>query len=352
MKRDRKPETRKQKRILITRTDRLGDVVLSTAVIRYFRSRYPDAYLAFLVRPYTQDVVRNNPDVDEVIVYDKYDKHKSVLSTIRFAFMIRGKGFDTAIALHPTNRVHMMLFLAGIPDRIGYDRNLGMLLTQRVPHIKQKGDRHESEYNFDLLEKAGYDVSAYDRRPYIFSGESEKSAIEKLFNERGAGERVIAVHAGASCPSKTWQAERFAEACDILASRYGYDIVLIGGDETRGLSSKVLSNMKEKALDLTGVLSVGELAELLRRSHLLVSNDSGPVHIAVAVDTPVVCIFGRSDPGLSPRRWGPLGEHDSVLHKDVGCKVCYAHECVRGFECLRAVTVAEVVEAAGKLLNK
>jgi heptosyltransferase-2 len=103
-------------------------------------------------------------------------------------------------------------------------------------------------------------------------------------------------------------------------------------------------------VNLSGVTTVGDLASILRRSKLFLSNDSGPVHIASAVGTPSVVIFGRKDAGLSPRRWGPTGAKDVALHKDVGCAKCLAHECKIGFKCLEAVTVEEVTAAAEKLL--
>jgi ADP-heptose:LPS heptosyltransferase len=159
------------------------------------------------------------------------------------------------------------------------------------------------------------------------------------------------VHAGASCPSKRWPPQRFAQAADLLSEKYGADIVVVGGKGTEEISRKVISSMKRKAFDVTGKLSLGALAELLLRSRLFVSNDSGPVHVAVAVGTPVVAIFGRKDPGLSPRRWGPLGPRDIVLHKDVGCVKCLAHNCDKGFKCLTAVTVEDVVRAAEKILG-
>jgi len=339
------------KRILITRTDRLGDVVLSTPVIRYMRGKYPGAYIAFMVRPENRDVVANNPHLDEVIIYDKRGSQKSFWNTVRFAFGLRKKRFDTAIALHPTNRVHIILFLAGIPLRIGYDRKMGRLLTRRIPHHKQEGDKHEVDYSFGLLEHAGFDITKADRRPYMETGDKERHMIDSIQKNFGIGDNFIAVHAGASCPSKRWMPERFARAADILSEKYSSDIVLVGGDETVEYSSLTVSRMKHKAVDLTGMLLVGELAELLSRCRLFISNDSGPVHVAVAVRTPVIVIFGRNDPGLSPGRWGPLGEKDIVFHKDVGCRTCQAHKCEKDFACLRAVTVDEVVGAAGNILT-
>ena len=109
---------------------------------------------------------------------------------------------------------------------------------------------------------------------------------------------------------------------------------------------------KKNCVNLSGKTSVADVASVLRRVKLFISNDSGPVHISCAVGTPVIAIFGRSDRGLSPSRWGPTGERDIVLHKDVGCDECLAHNCNKKFKCLEAVTVDEVLAAAAKILGK
>ena len=104
-------------------------------------------------------------------------------------------------------------------------------------------------------------------------------------------------------------------------------------------------------INLSGKTTIGDIASLLKRSRLFVSNDSGPVHIGCAVGTPVIAIFGRSDRGLSPERWAPSGKHDVVMHKSVGCEICYAHNCKTGFKCLDSITASEVLDAAGKILK-
>ncbi|MDP8299027.1 MAG: lipopolysaccharide heptosyltransferase II [Candidatus Tantalella remota] len=334
------------KRILITRTDRLGDVVLSTPVIKHMRKLFPDAYIAFMVQPSNREVVINNPHLDEVIVYDKCRKQKSLWSTVRFALSLKKKNFDTAIALHPTNRVHIMMFAAGIPRRIGYDRKLPWLLTERVAHKKQAGTKHEVDFNLDLLESSGFDISQTERTPYMETSENDKRVIDSVMKDHGLKDNIIAIHAGASCPSKRWAPENFAAVADKLTEKYGSKIVFVGGDETSEFSRAAIAGMRTKATDLTGMLQVGELAELLSRCRGFVSNDSGPVHVAVSVKTPVVAIFGRNDPGLSPRRWGPLGSESAVLHKDPGCGKCLAHNCEKEFACLKAITPEDVLSAA------
>ena len=340
------------RRILITRTDRLGDVVLSTPVIRHMRGLYPEAHIAFMVRPENRGAVINNPDLDEVILYDKRGSHRSLWKTFLFARSLAEKKFDAAIALHPTNRAHMIFFIAGIPARIGYDRKMPWLLTKRVPHLKHLGREHEIEYNFRMLQEAGFDVSGADRAPYIVTSQEDKDFVDSVIRDKGlSGDNMIAAHAGASCPSKRWMPESFARTADSLSEGHGSEIVLVGGGETIPVSGEVARRMKKKPADLTGKLSVGQLAELLSRCRLFVSNDSGPVHVAVAVGTPSVVIFGRNYPGLSPERWGPFGDNNAILHKDVGCEKCLAHNCDKDFKCLRAVAVEEVLSAASKIIR-
>ncbi|NQT32854.1 MAG: glycosyltransferase family 9 protein, partial [Candidatus Omnitrophica bacterium] len=132
---------------------------------------------------------------------------------------------------------------------------------------------------------------------------------------------------------------------------FNSNIVFVGGDETSEYTKKAVSSMKYNAVDLTGMLLIGELAEFLSRCKIFISNDSGPVHVSVAVGTPVVAVFGRRDAGLSPVRWGPLGAIDVFIHKPPACDPCLAHNCDKDFACLKRVTVDGVVEAASKILE-
>ena len=349
--RNPKSEIRKYKRILIVRLDRIGDVILSTPVIRAVRDAYPDSHIACMVRPYALDIVRGNPCLDEVIVYDKDAAHKSFWKTVRFAADLRKKKFDLAILLHPTNRTHLIAFLAGIPVRVGYDKKLSALLTKRIPHTKQLGLKHEVDYALDMLRCVG--IEPRDRKLCIPVHEESERKVKAVFASNGIRESdtVIAVHPGASCPSKRWSAERFARVADRLTEGYNAKVVIIASEKDRAFGDKVASLMKGPSLNLSGKTSVADLASVLRRAKLFISNDSGPVHIACAVGTPVVDIFGRNDRGLSPRRWGPTGANDVVIHKEVGCEVCLAHNCKLGFKCLDAITVDEVVEAGERILR-
>ena len=339
------------KRILISRTDRIGDVVLSTPVIKALRGAYPHAYIAMMVSPSTKDIIEGNPYLDEVIVYDKDQKHKSWLATLKFSAHLKKKGFDLAVLLHPTNRVHLVVFFSAIKQRLGYDRKLGFLLNRRLKHAKQFGHKHEIEYNLDLLKVLG--ISVRDKELYVpLKPESELWVIA-LFKKEGLkySDRILAVHPGASCPSKIWPIERFAQVADRLVKEHGFKVVLVAGAHDVKLAKDVESTMHHPVLNLAGKTSVSQLASLLKRCALFISNDSGPVHIASGVGTPVISIFGRKQAGLSPKRWGPLGKKDKYLHKDVGCIDCLAHNCIKEFACLKAITVDDVVNAAQEIFK-
>ncbi|MFA5402718.1 MAG: lipopolysaccharide heptosyltransferase II [Candidatus Omnitrophota bacterium] len=339
------------KRILIARTDRIGDVLLSTPVIKALRDKYPQAYIAMMVSPYAKDIVEGNPYLDKVIIYDKDGAHKSWLNSLRFAQGLKKKKFDLALILHPVNRTHLVSFLAGIPKRIGYDRKLGFLLTDRIRHTKQLGEKHELEYNLDLLKYL--DIDAQEKDLYMpIKPESEKW-VKELFKQENIHEadRLLAIHPAASCPSKIWPPERFAQAADKLAQSYGFKVFIVAGPKDLKAAEAVAKQMRSGVINLAGKTSVSQLASLLKRCALFISNDSGPVHIASAIGTPVISIFGRNQAGLSPRRWGPVGLKDKILHKEAGCIECLAHNCQKQFACLKAITVEDVVSAVDTILK-
>jgi len=343
------------KRLLVIRLDRIGDVVLSTPVLEALRSAFPHLYLAMMVRPACEELVKGNPNVNEVPLYDKDGAHHNLLQTIRFAWWLRRYRFDTALVLHPTNRSHWIPWLAGIPVRIGYNRKSAWLLTHRLPHRKQEGARHETEYTLELL--APFGIVPQSPVPYVPIQPSAAQRVEAILKEWliQPTDRLVAIHPSASCRSKRWMPERFAQVADRLIVEQGVRMCLVagGGDDARA-TAEVLQCMqrKEAVLNLGGQLSIGELAPLFHRCALLISNDSGPVHIAAAVGTPVVAIFGRNQPGLSAPRWGPLGRGHIVLQKDVGCVTCLAHACDIEFLCLTSLSIEDVYRAAVSVLKQ
>ena len=344
-----KPQIPNYKRILIVRTDRIGDVLLSTPVIKAMREAYPQAYIAMMVSPYTKEIVEGNPYLDEVIIYDKDGKHKRWGRCVKFARNLKKKKFDLSLILHPTNRAHLITYFAGIPRRIGYDRKFAFFLTDRIKHTKQLGEKHESEYSLDLVKYLG--IEPQDTSIFLPLKPESEGWIGELFAQGKimAGDKLLAIHPGASCPSKIWPNERFAQVADSLIEKYDFKVLVIAGPKDMTLAQNVIKNMRHPALNLAGKTSLSQLASILKRCRLFISNDSGPVHVACAVGTPVISIFGRSQKGLNPKRWGPVGDGNKIIIREAGCIECLAHNCLKEFACLKAITADDVMRAVEEM---
>jgi len=345
----RPPVQGRYRRILVVRTDRIGDVLLTTPVLKSLRDNYPSSYIAMMVSSYTRECVDGNPYLDRVIIFDK-EKYNGLFATLKFSRFLKRENFDVVLIFNPTARLHFLMFLARIRERIGYDWRAPFLLTKALHHTKQEGMRHELEYNFDLLKPLG--IEEVTRELYMPIKEASENFVEALLKEAGIStqDRIVALCPSASCVSRLWSPERYAQVADRLAARH-IKVVLVSDKIHHGIVEKVLDRATSSVIDLSGRFSLSELASFFKRCALLISNDSGPVHIAVAVGTPVISIFGRNQPGLGPKRWGPTGPGDVALFKKTECAPCLAHACHKHFKCLEAITVEEVLEAAIRLLS-
>ncbi len=342
---------KKYNKILIVRTDRIGDVVLSTSVIKVLREAYPQSWLAFMLRPSVSDILIDNPYLNEVITYDKYHNHKSLLASYKFSQVLKERHFDLAIILHPSNRAHIITYLAGISERIGYDKNFSFLLTSKIKDEKAQGLKHEAEYNFDLLKLIS--VNSESRETHIEISKIDVGFIDQLLLEKNIKEndKFIVIHPAASCPSKIWPKDNFVGAIKQLLNNLKTKIILVCSEEYLTICQQIRMEFPPGKVVIFNNLELKQLAALFHKAALLISNDSGPVHIAVAVGCPVIDIFGRSQPGLSPRRWGPLDKKSIVLHKPENCQPCLAHNCQRNYKCLKNIEVKDVVNAAEKLFK-
>jgi len=349
---DQRPREKKDyKRILIVRTDRVGDVVLSTPVIKALRDAYPASYIAMMVRPYTKIIVAGNPYLDEIIVYDKDKKEKSWLGSFLFSGRLAEKKFDLAVVLNPSNRSNLIPFLAGIPKRVGYNRKMGFLLTDKIKDTKYEGKKHEIEYNLDVVRYLG--IQPQDKNTFMpISPEAEKWAVSIFTKEHiKPTDKLVVLNPGSSDNSKIWPAERYAAVGEKLAQK-GYKIIILGGPGDKGIAQQIMTQMHNSFINMVGNNNISQAASLLKKCSLFISTDTGPMHLAVSVGVPVVAIFGRNQPGLSAVRWGPRNKNSRLLHKDVGCKVCLAHNCKKGFLCLKAISVEDVLAAAESLVGE
>lgn len=338
-------------RILVTRTDRIGDLVVSTPVFKALRERFPSARIEAVIFLENRELLEGNPYLDEVILYDKKGSERGVIGNLRFAARLRKKRFDLVIHLHATHRMHQAAFLAGIPARIGWTRRSPRLLTHGFRDVKSEGQKHEAEYNFELLRPLGIEPPQ-NFELYAPALPKYEASLNELTASLGVpGNRPwIVINPSSSCPSKMWPAVKFSELIAMLGQKFSPVILVMGSARDRALAERILKAAAyPDAFDFTGRLTLGTLSALLKKAALLISNDSGPVHMASAVGTPVISIFGRNQPGLSPVRWRPLGAQSRVLWKDVGCHPCLAHNCRIHFLCLDVISVEDVINAASDL---
>lgn len=350
------------KNILIVRTDRIGDVVLTTPAIRALRQAYPQARISILVSPATKDLVEGNPDLDEVLVDDRLKEHKGPFGFLKLVYCLRRKKFDLAIIFHTKKRTNLTCFLAGIPARIGYKNNkFGFLLTHPLTDTRHEGKKHEVQYCLDVLDELGV-TAAHPWDLYVPVKKEAQQWVEQFCRENRIGplDRLIAIHAGASDPSRRWPENRFAAIIDKLIEDYSGKIVVIGAAEIRKVTKEIISLAHHPVLDLTGMITISQLVSLLKRCDLLVSNDSGPVHVAAAVGTPVISIFTRNQPGINPERWRPLAKNSKVISVPPMEEISFTKaqavdskfqdpQFVKGLELIPTQEVLESVDALFKL---
>lgn len=301
------------KNILVIDLAFIGDVVLATPVVRTLHEAYPEARLTMLTVPLTESVAAMNPYVDEVLVYDKKGRQKGFLGMLRMARQIKKHRFDLAVCLNFAVRGAVVARLAGIPARLGYDAQHARHFLTHVASAQRPAIQHEAVNHLGVLlplDLATYDVSlALDIPP-----EMETSAEEKLVMHGIAAEETVVVCPCGSYERKNLSANTLTELVRLLMAK-SCNPVLIGGlnDEAVLLQAAHESGLARSRV-LAGALSLPELAAFLRRAALLVTVDTGPLHIAQAVRCPTVAVFGPTD----PRVWGPRGEYDVVIAEERG----------------------------------
>jgi heptosyltransferase-2 len=336
------------KRILIIQTAFIGDVVLSTPLVRNLRKIFPDSFLSFLLIPETKNVLENNPHLNQILVYDKRKK-RGMGEFIRVLREIRNGQFDLALIPHRSMRSALLARLSGIPGRIGFDKSTGSyFLTSKVGY---RAEIHEVDRNLSLLSSLSPRLT--DASPGLFPSPEDFSYVRQLLTHRDIreGDRIVGIAPGSVWATKRWLPERFAEVSQLLMDKAGAKIVFIGSGDDRDLCYGIGSSMKGKPAILAGSTSILQSAAMVSLCKAILSNDSAPVHIASAMKTPVVAIFGSTVPEFG---FGPYGVKHVVLQKDVYCRPCGIHgrrKCPeKHFRCMREITTQEVFEALSSLL--
>lgn len=335
--------------ILIIEVNWLGDVLFSTPFIRAVRDADPDGYIACLVHPRCAEILEGNSAIDDIIVYDEEGRHRGIFGKLKLIFDLRRRHFDTVYVLHRSFTKALIGYLSGAKERIGYPtKNRKKLLTRTVEEPDAL-EAHKVEYFLNLAEGA---CAAGKARGYeFFISDADRRKMKEYLSARGVayGDKIIALCPGGNWDPKRWPKENFAALADMLASKYSSKVVITGGAKERGLAEAIKAVMKAPAVVTCGDTTLKQLGAIFEMSLLVVANDTGSMHIAVAAGAMVIALFGPTSPDIT----GPYGKgHYRVVKSRIECEVpCYDLSCGDN-RCMKAISVGEVFETADKFLSQ
>lgn len=329
-------------KILLIRLSSLGDIVLTTPAIRAVRANLPNAHIAMLVAKQSADALRENPNLDEIITFDRFAKDKDTGEMWRIVRLLRERKFTLAIDLQRKFRTEMLMYLSGAPERVGK----GWLCTTRV---LEQGNKHVTAHYFDLLHAVG--IPAEDPKLELFLAESERrDAVQRLKTAGVVDTRLkVGLFPGAGWKLREWMPERFAAIGDRLVQHFDADVLIFGGQKESELVHTVANLMQRRVIPFAGNLQIRQLAACIEQCNLFVTNDTGPMHIATAVGTPTISLFG---PG-NHIRFQPLGAlHETIRHA-VPCSPCkqFTDKCKDNI-CMKGIGVDEVWDSISRVLGE
>ncbi len=328
-------------KILLIRLSSLGDIVLTTPAIRAIRTHYPNAYIAMLVAKQSADVLRQNPHLNEIIQFNRSAKDKDTGEMVRIVRILRQRKFALSFDFQRKLRTELLMYLSGASERVGK----GLLCTLRVP---EQGNKHATEHYFDLLHAAG--IPAEDHQLEMFLSKTERADACYAFEEAGISEiqLKIGLFPGAGWKLREWMPERFAAIGDRLVTQYDAQVIIYGGPKEGELVHKVKNLMHHPSIAFSGNLHIRQLAACIEKCDMFLTNDTGPMHIAAAVGTPTIALFG---PG-NHNRFQPIGDSHTIIRHDVPCSPCkqFTNKCKDNI-CMKGITVDEVWETISRKID-
>ncbi|MDP9382425.1 MAG: glycosyltransferase family 9 protein [Chloroflexota bacterium] len=346
------------RRVLAVRLDNLGDVLLCTPALHAIKKSLSGVHLTLLTSPVGAQVGRLNPDVDEVIVYeapwtDPWCRlpHDSAREQ-RMIERLREGGYDGAVIFTSFRQSPLpaayMCYLADIPLRVAASIDgPGSLLTTRHKHPERL--MHEVERGLDLVSSIG--LTTLETDLVLRVPAEARSQVPGALRARGVADDrpLVVIHPGCTMPARTYPWEMYAKVADGLVEELNASVVITGTSDEEDLVTRVLSRMRREAVGLAGALPFEEFCALVETADLVVTNNTGPMHVAAALQTPVVALFALTNP---PEQWGPWRAPHRLLHHDVPCRICYSRVCPYSHECLREVSPQMVIRAAEELLEE
>ncbi len=340
------------KNVLIIMMGGIGNMIFLTPALKALRKALPSSTFIFLLGPYSAEKAVEGSDlIDQKIIIEP-KKFTGLPGNMRLIRKLKQESLNLSITSTGTNPLKsgLLCTLAGVKHRLGENiGRKGFFCNLKIPFDK---NQHEVESNIHLIQRLGIEVE--DRSLFIQRSKKDKNYAQKYFVQNNLeGKLVVGVHPGSGIHQagfKRWAKERFAQLADRLISELGASVIFFGGAQETKLAEDIRGMMRSQPLITTGQTTLSETAALIEKCSLFISNDSGPLHVASAVKTPVVGIFGPTD----PVRTGPYPDSSAVVRKDMTCSPCYTGKAVRcdHAECLDSITVNDVIKAVKQRLDR
>ena len=355
------------KKILFINPFGIGDVLFTTPLIHTLKDAFPGVKIGYLCNRRTASILESNPYVDSVFVYERDEfeaiRKKSFFAWLRniIAFLdrIKKEHFDIALDFSLNTQYGFFSWYAGIRERAGFDfKKRGGFLTRKIK-LSGYSDKHIVEYYAELLKFLGVDLKY--RKLELYPKEKDMRRAEGILTKAGVLQAdLVGIIPGAGrswgkdAYLKHWPPENFAQLADKIIENHQAEIIIMGDFSEKEIAQKILKNMRQEAVDLSGMTTIGELSALLSKMKLVITNDGGPLHIAAALGKKTVSFFGPVDSKV----YGPYPADENrhiILRKNLECSPCYRNfrlnPCYRNGECLKTIDVKEACEAVERLLN-
>ena len=339
-------------RILVRGPNWLGDAVMCEPALRGLRKLFPDAQIALLVKPAVADLFVGHPALTRVLTYDTKGRHAGLSGKWALAGQLRRQGFDLAVLFQNAFEAAFLTFLAGVPRRYGYATDgRSLLLSDPVAAPDRRTLVHQVRYYWDLLKPLG--LTGDPSAPELVVFPEEEQAMAGRFAQGGltATDVVVGINPGSTYGgAKRWLPERFAEVTERLcrtireSREQQASVVIFGAKGEEQLGREIAARLSSRSLILSGATTIRELMAAVKRCAMLLTNDTGPMHIASAFQVPVVAIFGPTD----WRTTSPFGSAHTIVRQPVDCAPCLLRECPIDHRCMTRVTVDQVYDAATK----
>jgi heptosyltransferase-3 len=336
-------------KILIVRTDRIGDVVLSIPLAEIVKKKYPDSKVTYFIRQYTRELLDGNSFIDDVIIANESDGKILFIENLN---KIRSGNFDACIVVNPTLKITLIMFLAGIKNRIGTGyRWYSVLFNNKVYEHRKFGDKHELEYNINLLSKLGIDNNGISKgiKFHLQVDKSSSEKINSIISQKGfkSGNKIIIVHPGSGGSSVDLPKEKLIELTKMISNLKNVSVVITGSKSESELCKEFEIN--NSVINLSGQLNLSLLKALIIKASIFISNSTGPMHIAAALGVHVIGFFPKIL-ACSQKRWGPYTEKKSIYVPTIDCSNCTRQQCEK-LNCMNSIDVGKVFDETKQILN-